>query len=175
MNTRTRISTILLAGALALTSAASTGAQRTNTIEVTPTPTERPVRHERDSSRSSKRLAGAGQWEWTTGTHHLAAVRMDMDGGDADLAVYMMSEPDLIEDRLDMDYEASLSLPRTLRDCEGVEMSEGRLTVYLVFCPDGDYVNMSMGTDEDDVIDVAEQMQDGKIPVAPRGYREGRS
>lgn len=157
---------IILLVMLALPNVAS--AQRTNTSETNPTPTTEVTRSPRSSTST---LRGEDEWQWESSREFLAATRLDLDGADADLMAYLMTDPDVLEDTVDMDYEAEIELPRTIRECYGAEMSDRYMTIYFIACPDGDYLNMIIGTDLDDAIDIAEQMQDGDVPIAPRGYK----
>lgn len=177
MNIKHKITTTVLAASLALTSASGMAqyidrpGSETNTSEtgITRTPHE-----SMDNASKDQRLPrGDGEWafESTRGFEYLAAMRMDAESaGTADMLVSMLTDPDLIEDEMDAEYVDSFRI-RGDRDCEGVELDMDGLPIYMVVCADGRYLHMVLGTNEDDVIDAALDMQDGYIP-APVGYVE---
>lgn len=154
---------------LGLLTAADAHAWQANSSE-TQTPTPTITRTEREGRQA--RLRGEGEWtfESRSGWDVVIASRFDTEGSDAELVVRLMADGDLIEDSTDLYYEGSFRVPREYGTCEGLLLDDGSVSVYAVVCADGDYVNMVLGTEEDAVLDVAEQMQDGDMPLAPRGY-----
>ena len=175
MNIKHKITTTVLAASLALTSATAVAQRNSSETQYTPTPEV--TRTERGSTTQDQRLPrGDGEWtfESTRGFEYLAAMRMDAESaGTADMLVTMLTDPDLIEDEMDAEYVDSFRI-RGDRDCEGVELDMDGFAVFMVACADGRFVNIVIGTDEDDVIDAALTMQDGYVPSV-EGYVEVES
>lgn len=172
MTIKHKITTTILAASLALTSATALG-QRINTSETHPNPTPEVTRTERGSTQDERLPRGDGEWAFESerGFNYLAAMRMDADSaGVADMLVGMVTDPDLIEEEMDAVYVDSFRI-RGERDCEGVELDMDGMAIFMVACADGRFVNIVMGTDEDDVIEAVLDMQDGYVP-SPVGYRE---
>lgn len=173
---KSKITTLLLAGTLAFTSASAV-AQR-NSSETNPTPEV--TRNDRSgSSTRQDRLRGDDEWVFVNedDMEFLGAFRMDMESDSlAELMVDMVSDPEMFESELDFYYEGSLRVDREYGYCEGVEAydPDSDLTMFMVVCADDTYVNMVMGTNEDDALEAMGHMQDGYVPHV-RGYEEDES
>lgn len=123
-------------------------------------------------SRAGNTLTGEAEWNWESRNDYLSASRKDM-GDDADFYMILLDDEEMIEEATGMTYEDDIKLPRSMRECIGAEVATpgSYYSAFLIVCPDGDYLNLVVGTNEDDVIDVAEQMNDGKKPVPPVAYK----
>lgn len=164
------ITAAIMAGLLAPVPAL---AQKGNSSEVNPTPTTEVTRNERGSSQERLR----GEVDFTLVNYrsddYLGGFRMDMDTErTAEFTVDMFSDPEMIEDNLDLYYEDDFRV-RGIGYCTGVELYEPEtgMTLYAVACADDEYVNFVMGTNKADVLDGIGQMQDGYVPDVD-GYVE---
>lgn len=174
MTFKNKVTTLVLAGALALTSAGVATAQR-NSSETHPSPTSEVTRSERGATKERRaKVRGEGEWMFINYSNFeiLSAFRMDMGSERfAEVMVDEFSDPDMIEDNLEAEYEGTFRVPRDLGYCEGVELynTDNDVMLYSVACADGEYINFAVGTDKEDTIDAITDMQDGFVP-APDGY-----
>lgn len=129
----------------------------------------------RSTGRTEARteLRGEGEWMWLNYSSFdlLLVSRIDFDSASgANFGAMMMIDGGLLEDA-GFEFEGTFRI-RDIDGCDGIRASLDGQMLYIAICVDGKYVSMIGGTDKDVVLDIAEQVQDGYEPVAPRGYED---
>ena len=166
MNIKQTITTTVLAASLALTAAMPAVAQ--NTSE-TGRGSRSPI-----TATDTTRVRGEMERVYLNyGTGDVIGfMRMDMGSrSNAKMMVDMFRSPEFVGSQMDLDIRSGFTV-RGMGTCAGVRGVDGRVSMYIVVCQDGNYVNTVMATDKDDALDVMEAVQlDGEL-VLPRGYTE---
>lgn len=118
-------------------------------------------------------LRGEGEWMWLNYSSFdmLLVSRIDFGSASgAKFATTMMVDGGILEDA-GFEFEGTFRI-RDIDGCDGIRASLDGQMLYIAICVDGKYVSMIGGTDKDVVLDIADQVQDGYEPVAPRGYED---
>ena len=178
MNIKKTVTTIALAASIALggvsaTQTAFAGPESSATAQSGHS--TRSEERGRSTGRAESRteLRGEGEWMWLNYSSFdlLLVSRIDFDSASgAKFAKGMMADGGILEGA-GFEFEGTFRI-RDIDGCDGIRASLDGQVLYIAMCVDGKYVTLIGGTDRDVVLDIAEQMQDGYEPVAPRGYEE---
>ena len=99
---------------------------------------------------------------------------MYMDGGDASTARLMVDVmgSDYVLGELDgFEYDGTFRV-KDAGYCQGLEGSLDYMPISIVACADGTGVLLVMGTNQDDVVDIAQQVYEDGAFAVPAGYVE---
>lgn len=163
------VTSVILSGLLILGSGASTLAQNTSETG-TGTRTTRDGKVSSDSTRVRGDMEGFYYNE--DSGDFIGFLRMDMESSfAADYMLDSMSDPDLMAEELDMDIEGTFRV-RGMGDCAGLYGEESGFDIFIVYCVDGTYANLMMGSDKSDILDVMDGVQNDGELVIPEGYVE---
>ena len=174
MNIKKTVATIALATSIALGGVSATQTAFAGPESGATAQSGHGIRFDNKKTPESRtELRGEGEWMWLNYSSFdmLLVSRIDFDSASgANFGAMMMIDGGLLEDA-GFEFEGTFRI-RDIDGCDGIRASLDGQMLYIAICVDGKYVSMIGGTDKDVVLDIAQQVQDGYEPVAPRGYED---